>query len=211
MERRRAPPRAQTSPERRLWRWPQPREPIAWVQQIDSIHRASITNATIVYLMTTDTTDDPRAPWLLLLQHISSRCPNCIVGGDIKEGLNGMGDIDLLAPERSWTLIPGAKPKAPAKRRVVQAAEGMRTGEWNRRSMLILQAWAIFVAITHLSDLFGRTRARLLQGQYEVARPPVRDHGRVPRDLPAWLERVRKEHRVYEATDRIPTVEKTPR
>lgn len=55
--------------------------------------------------MTTATNQNRALQWLPLLRRLTEVCEGCAVFGDVEEGFSGVGDIDLVAAERSWTLI----------------------------------------------------------------------------------------------------------
>jgi hypothetical protein len=276
------------------------------------------THGTIDVEMTTETSADRAALWLPLLQRLTSSCSDCAVAGDFEEGFAGVGDIDLIAPEKSWTRIetefrswaadrqlqpvvvcthrpdlltllavgegaiffemeirsrryfrfakffeagdlayliemddrgfqrlrPGAigllrmipsgvswsgklklNPELAqrkfelmkqdpqgvvvtarlfgiARGLVVKAAQSAARGDWDRKSLILLQVWAFLRAITRPRAFIERIRVRLLEKHCEVSKTLSRDSRRVPADLEGWVTRVSEDHPVYFSRDR---------
>jgi hypothetical protein len=72
-------------------------------------------------------------------------------------------------------------------------------GEWDRRSMLTVQAWALIQALQRPHVLASRVRFRFrAKATCPVVSTLLRDHRRIPADRASWLRTVALSHAVYD-------------
>jgi hypothetical protein len=259
--------------------------------------------------------EDRSSAWMELLHLLTEVCADCAVDGDVSEGFAGIGDIDLIAPTRSWPIIereflawavnhelrqvivcrhrPGvlillaggehdstfyemevrairyfrgtllfeAGDLAPLtkldstgvrrlgsgagglmrlivsgtrwsgqlkwnKERLARVSERMRrdpqgvaaaaevfgwakkaallgaesavAGEWNRRAMLTVTAWALLKSLSRPDALVRRTLRRDAERECLVLRTLIQNKKEIPDDFEKWLDAVRVDHRVHQ-------------
>ncbi len=55
--------------------------------------------------MTHPAPTDRSSTWLTLLRHLSDADPAWGAGGDVEEGFAGLGDVDIVAPHKTWPRL----------------------------------------------------------------------------------------------------------
>jgi hypothetical protein len=108
---------------------------------------------------------------------------------------------DLLAADPDGVRAAG-RLFGPARSAVVRAAESVAAGGWDRRSMIVVEAWALVRALSSPRLLVARTRWRAT-GRPCVVQDAITNHGRhIPGDPEAWLAVAAHDHPVYPQHDR---------
>jgi hypothetical protein len=93
----------------------------------------------------------------------------------------------------------------PARAAVTRAAYRVAGGGWDRRSMVVVEAWALLRAVTSPRLLLARTRWRAT-GRPCVVQDAITNHGRhIPGDPERWLEAAAQDHPVHPARARVST------
>jgi hypothetical protein len=89
----------------------------------------------------------------------------------------------------------------PARAAVTRAADRVADGGWDRRSMMVVEAWALLRAASSPRLLLARTRWRTT-GRPCVVQDAITNHGRhVPGDPQRWLELAAQDHAVHPGAD----------
>ncbi len=113
------------------------------------------------------------------------------------EGLRAKHVASLLRQDPEGARM-AAKTFGPAERAAVAAAEGAAAGDWNRRAMLAVTAWALLRNLRRPVVLAQRLQFRLLAKQRcPVVAVLLGDERRIPADRDAWLRRASATHVVY--------------
>jgi len=114
------------------------------------------------------------------------------------EGLRRKRIAEVLRQDPAGIEATGACLFGPARHALMRAAEHVARGEWDRRSMLAVEAWALARAIAEPGVVAGRLRSRPVKKSCPVLRTIFTDNRRMPADFDSWLEHVRAAHPVYE-------------
>lgn len=85
-----------------------------------------------------------------------------------------------------------------AQKALIRATEHVARGEWDRRSMLNLEARALVSALAEPGIVYSRLRSGPIKKSCPVLRTIFTDNRQVPLDLDAWLDAVRKTHPVQD-------------
>jgi len=86
----------------------------------------------------------------------------------------------------------------PAANALVRVAERAAIGQWDHRNMLEVEAWALANALIEPRVALSRIKAKRIKRMCPVLRTIFSENRRRPIDLDSWLNRVHKEHPVYE-------------
>jgi hypothetical protein len=90
----------------------------------------------------------------------------------------------------------------PARAAVVRAADSVAAGGWDRRSMMVVEGWALLRALASPKLLLARARWRAA-GRPCVVQDAITNHGRhIPGNPEAWLAVAARDHPVYPQRDR---------
>jgi hypothetical protein len=107
---------------------------------------------------------------------------------------------DLLAADPEGVRA-AARLFGPARGAVSRAAASVAAGGWDRRSMMVVEAWALVRALASPRLLLARTRWRAT-GRPCVVQDAITNHGRhIPGDPEAWLAVAARDHPVYPQSD----------
>jgi hypothetical protein len=113
-----------------------------------------------------------------------------------EEGLRSKRIPELLA--RDPEGVRDAAPLfGPGRRAVLDLAEAVVAGGWDRRAMLTLQAWCLARAIGEPTSVVARLRFRRNRERCPVLRA-VFSGRRVRGDQQAWVEQVARDHAVWD-------------
>ena len=114
------------------------------------------------------------------------------------EGLRRKRIAEVLRRDPAGVEATASCLLGPARHALVRAAEHVARGEWDRGSMLVVEAWALAHAIADPSVVAGRVRSRPIKKACPVLRTIFAENRRMPADFDSWLEHVRAAHPVYE-------------
>jgi hypothetical protein len=114
------------------------------------------------------------------------------------EGLRRKRVSEALRRDPAGVAATASRLFGRADGALVRAADRAARGEWDRRSMLGVEAWAVANALAEPGVVVGRLRSRPIKKTCPVLRTIFTDNRRVPTDFDAWVERVREAHPVYE-------------
>jgi hypothetical protein len=108
---------------------------------------------------------------------------------------------DLLAADPEG-VRSAARLFGPARGAVERAAASVAAGGWDRRSMMVVEGWALLRALASPRLLLARARWRAA-GRPCVVQDAITNHGRhIPGDPEAWLAVAARDHPVYPQRDR---------
>lgn len=106
--------------------------------------------------------------------------------------------IAQLLREDPEGVRAGARLFGPAARSVLRASDALVAGSWDRRAVLVTEAWSLVRAAGEPDAVLARVRFRINRRRCPVLHAVVRGGRRVPGDPDRWLHEVAKHHRVFE-------------
>jgi hypothetical protein len=111
--------------------------------------------------------------------------------GMSKRRIAGLLAEDPDGVRRAAALFGGARPV------LVAGAEAVARGRWNRKAMLLVEAWAVLHAVAAPWILLGRLWSRPVKRRCPLLRTIFREDRRFPDDVEDWLQQVCRTHPVH--------------
>lgn len=105
--------------------------------------------------------------------------------------------VDLLLSQDPEGVRLAARLFGAAQGRLLRGAASVREGRWDRRSMLMVESWALTQALRRPQELIDRYRFRSGRTRCSVGETITDLDRRVPHDVDAWISRVSKDHEVF--------------
>jgi hypothetical protein len=117
------------------------------------------------------------------------------------EGLRAKRIPELLARDPDGVRDAARALFGPARRAVLDLSDAVVAGRWDRRAMLAVQGWFLVRAVGEPASVAARLRFRSNREKCPVL-VAVFSGRRVPGDLEEWINRVAREHEVFDTTTR---------
>jgi hypothetical protein len=118
-----------------------------------------------------------------------------------EEGLHAKQIPELLARDPAGVRETARLLFGPARRAVLDLSDAVVAGSWDRRAMLALQGWFLVRAVGEPASVAARIRFRANRAKCPVLMA-VFSGRRVPGDARAWLNRVMRDHEVFDTSAR---------